>query len=396
MQFQLFEAEQAFADQVEEFIAQHWLDVAEPRRRLSAWQNAAGSESLRQQWYRSVVEVGWSVPHWPIEYGGCDWTRKQLHIWLSACLKYQTPAVLTFATAHVGPLLIEHGNAQQRALLQRMATFEESWCLGWADRRAATDSYGVNTRILRTPRQISISGTKTRVIDGMTAAWMMCVTGGEGNEPNENRSSIVLLPLDQKGVKRDPKAALSTGRAMAEIVLNNALAASWATLDVPLDELRRRLTGLAPNDLSALADSAALTEQVRQLKDRVAADPNMEFGLLRDCDALAIEASALLGMEQRAITQGELPLPAVRLRAQTLWGKLSELQIAAFGYYAMPFVDSALADNEGAVDNTRPVGEMDMTMVMRRMLSPAIATELGVDLHDSIAQEVLGLPVQDE
>ena len=62
----------------------------------------------------------------------------------------------------------------------------------------------------------------------------------------------------------------------------------------------------------------------------------------------------------------------------------------------MPFVDSALADNEGSVDNTRPVGEMDMTMVMRRMLSPAIATELGVDLHDSLAQEVLGLPVQDE
>ena len=183
---------------------------------------------------------------------------------------------------------------------------------------------------------------------------------------------------------------------MAEIVLNNALAPSWATLDVSLDELRRRLTGLAPNDLSALADSAALMEQVRQLKDRAAADPNMEFGLLRDCDALAIEASGLLGMEQRAITQGELPLPAVRLRAQTLWGKLSELQIAAFGYYAMPFVDSALADNEGSVDNTRPVGEMDMTMVMRRMLSPTIATELGVDLHDSLAQEVLGLPVQDE
>jgi hypothetical protein len=101
-------------------------------------------------------------------------------------------------------------------------------------------------------------------------------------------------------------------------------------------------------------------------------------------------------MEQRSLTDSKLPPTMVRLRAQALWGKLSELQIAAFGYYALPFVDSALADNEGPVDNTRPMGEMDMTIVMRRMLSPTIATELGLDLRDSLAQEALGLPAQDQ
>ena len=65
MQSQLSEAEQAFADQVEQFIAQNWLNIAEPSRRMRAWLNAGDTEPLRKQWYRSVVEAGWSVPHWP-------------------------------------------------------------------------------------------------------------------------------------------------------------------------------------------------------------------------------------------------------------------------------------------------------------------------------------------
>ena len=396
MQSQLSEAEQAFADQVEQFIAQNWLNIAEPSRRMRAWLNAGDTEPLRKQWYRSVVEAGWSVPHWPQQYGGCDWSPQQLHIWLSACLKHQTPSVLTFATAHVGPLLIEYGDTAQLALLPDIATFEENWCLGWAEQASVPDDFGVMTRMSRTARHISIRGTKTRVIEGMRAQWMMCITRAEDNQSPEHQSSIILLPLQQHGIACSPRAALSSGQPMAEIVMTDALAPPWGELKIPLSELRKRLSGMTASDLSISVDGAALMQQAQGLTNRLHSEPNIEFGLLRDCDELAIEILALLGMEQRSLTDSKLPPTMVRLRAQALWGKLSELQIAAFGYYALPFVDSALADNEGPVDNTRPMGEMDMTMVMRRMLSPTIATELGLDLRDSLAQEALGLPAQDQ
>lgn len=395
MQSQLSESEQAFADQVEQFIAQNWLHIAEPSRRMRAWLNTSDTEPLRKQWYRSVVEAGWSVPHWPQEFGGCDWSPQQLHIWLSACLKHHTPGVLTFATAHVGPLLIEYGDTAQRALLPQIAAFEETWCLGWAEQDSASDNPGVTTRVSRTPRQLSIRGAKTRVIEGMQAQWMMCIARAEDSQAQEHQGSVVLLPLQQSQVARSPKAALSSGQPMAEIVITDALAPPWGELKIPLSELRKRLSGMTAGDLSISVDGAALMQQAQGLANRLRGEPNMELGLLRDCDELAIEILALQGMEQRAIVDSELPPTVLRLRAQMLWGKLSELQIAAFGYYALPFVDSALADNEGPVDNTRPPGEMDMTMVMRRMLSPTIATELGLDLRDSLAQEALGLPAQD-
>ena len=114
---------------------------------------------------------------------------------------------------------------------------------------------------------------------------------------------------------------------------------------------------------------------------------------MRDCDALAVEILGLKAMEQRIVqsngakSSNDLPPTAVRLRAQSLWSKLSELQIAAFGYYALPFVDGALSDNEGPIDPRRSSGDMDMTMVMRRMLSPNVATELALDPRDVLAQE---------
>ena len=96
-------------------------------------------------------------------------------------------------------------------------------------------------------------------------------------------------------------------------------------------------------------------------------------------------------MEQRIVqsngakSSNDLPPTAVRLRA--IMDKLSELQITAFGYYALPFVDGALSDNEAPIDPRRSSGDMDMTMVMRRMLSPNVATELALDPRDVLAQE---------
>lgn len=400
MQSQFFELEQAFSDQVEQFILEHWLNLAAPKLRLRAWLNESDTEPLRKKWYRSVVAAGWSVPHWPSEFGGCDWSPRQLHIWLSACLKHQTPPVVTFATGHVGPLLIEYGTAAQQVLLPKIAAFEDRWCLGWAEHGAHQDDYVIGARVTRNGQQASVSGTKVRVIGGMDAHWMMCVAQPQESRCSGGVPSIVLLPMGQKGIKRAPKAALSSGQPMAEITMADALVPAWGTLNMSVAELRERLSGTAESDPSLLADGAALAAQVQQLKEQLQRETNMEQGVLRDCDALAIEAMGLLGMEQRAIAPArgvdvELPRAAVRLRAQTLWAKLSELQISAFGYYALPFVDSALADNEGPVDSARPQGEIDMTMVMRRMLSPTIATELGLDLRDSLAQQALGLPVQE-
>ena len=385
------ESEQAFADQVEGFIAEHWLHKADSRRRLRAWLNDDDTQGLRQQWYQAVVAAGWAVPHWPRKFGGCKWSATQLHIWFSACVRHQTPSVLNFATAYVGPLLMEFGNAQQQALLPQIARFEAGWCLGWAEPGKAVDDFELTTLIRRhqsEPSKMYVTGAKTRVVEGMQARWMLGI-----GRLDEKELGVFLLPLDQGGVSRTPRAALATGQPMAEIQMQKAALPAWGTLSLSTEMLRGRLSGLAQSDFTSLADSAALVDQVQRLKAQLQNENNVELGLVRDCDALAVEVLGLQAMEQRIIqsnsenSSNDLPPTAVRLRAQSLWSKLSELQIAAFGYYALPFVDGALSDNEGPIDPRRSSGDMDMTMVMRRMLSPTIATELALDPRDALAQE---------
>ena len=235
---------------------------------------------------------------------------------------------------------------------------------------------------------MQVTGAKTRVVEGMQALWMLGI-----GHLDEKEIGVFLLPLDQGGVSRTPKAALATGQPMAEIQMQDAVVPAWGTLSLSTEMLRRRLSGLAESDLTSLADSGALTDQVQRLKAQLQNEDNVEQGLVRDCDALAVEILGLKAMEQRIVqsngakSSNDLPPTAVRLRAQSLWSKLSELQIAAFGYYALPFVDGVLSDNEGPIDPRRSSGDMDMTMVMRRMLSPNVATELALDPRDVLAQE---------
>lgn len=400
MQSEYSETEQQFADQVERFIAEHWLNKAQPGVRHRAWSDDSQTRPLRQQWYRRVVEAGWSVPHWPTEFGGCDWTPTQQHIWFSACMRHQTPPILTFATVHVGPLLIDLEHPQRHVLLPQIASFEHAWCLGWAELGSTLDDYALKARLYQERENTGhwrLRANKTRVLDGMTAQWMLCVA----LDDNEH-SNVVATSLQQSGVTRVPKPTLSNGQPMADIQLTDVTVPSWGRFAVPVAELRQRLSGTTEADLTALADSAALLAQTQQLKQQLQKEANLESGLLRDCDALVVEVLGLKVMEQRALSPqrkdsgAQLPRAAVRLRAQGLWGKLSELQIAAFGYYALPFVDSVLADNEGSIDPRRSSGDLDMTMVMQRMLSPTIATELGLDPRDTLAQQALGLPEHED
>ena len=87
---------------------------------------------------------------------------------------------------------------------------------------------------------MQVTGAKTRVVEGMQALWMLGI-----GRLDEKEIGVFLLPLDQGGVSRTPKAALATGQPMAEIQMQDAVLPAWGTLSLSTEMLRRRLSGLA-------------------------------------------------------------------------------------------------------------------------------------------------------
>ena len=48
------------------------------------------------RWHKALAGKGWSVPHWPVEWGGTGWSPIQKHIWDEECAEIGAPGVLPF------------------------------------------------------------------------------------------------------------------------------------------------------------------------------------------------------------------------------------------------------------------------------------------------------------
>ena len=74
---------------------------------------------------------GWSVGHWPVEHGGCDWTPLQRFVFEEETASAGAPWLIPFGINYVGPILYTFGSAQQKErFLPRIRNSEDWWAQG--------------------------------------------------------------------------------------------------------------------------------------------------------------------------------------------------------------------------------------------------------------------------
>ena len=101
----LSSADCAFRDEVRHFLA----TALTPDLRLAGRRTAGIFTDYDdgQRWFRILAKKGWSVPHWPVEWGGCGWTPRQAEIFSSE------------PVAAGGPVLAPQGGAGRAATARR-------------------------------------------------------------------------------------------------------------------------------------------------------------------------------------------------------------------------------------------------------------------------------------
>ena len=71
---------------------------------------------------------GIAVPHWPVEYGGQDWTATQAHIFTNELQRAGVPEPLPFNVGMVGPVIAAFGNDDQKErFLAKTANLDIWW-----------------------------------------------------------------------------------------------------------------------------------------------------------------------------------------------------------------------------------------------------------------------------
>ena len=67
-------------------------------------------------WLERMASKGWTVPHWPEEYGGADLTKDEYVVLLEEMSAINARIPLTgMGVAMIGPTLLEYGTPEQKA-----------------------------------------------------------------------------------------------------------------------------------------------------------------------------------------------------------------------------------------------------------------------------------------
>ena len=105
------------------------------------------------RWHKILAAKGWSVPHWPVEWGGTGWNITQRYIYDEEFGLAGAPALAPFGPSMCASVLLRFGTPQQKhRFLPRIREGDDFWVQGYsrAGRRLRP---GVAEDPRRTPRR---------------------------------------------------------------------------------------------------------------------------------------------------------------------------------------------------------------------------------------------------
>jgi len=122
----------------------------EPSEASVCWggKNFEFESEAQRLWMERAAAKGYTVPTWPVEYGGAGLTRTQEKIFKEEMDRIEARNPLqSFGIWMLGPALLHFGSHAQKLLyLPPIARGEIRWCQGYSEPGAGSDLASVQTR----------------------------------------------------------------------------------------------------------------------------------------------------------------------------------------------------------------------------------------------------------
>ena len=185
----------------------HWLKINLPediRQKVIGYQELTKEDY--QRWHKILAVKGWSVPHWPVEWGGKDWTPLQHQIWADEMQLASVPQPLTFNTGMVGPVIAAFGSQEvKERFLPATANLDIWWCQGFSEPEAGSDLASLRTTAVRDGDHYVINGQKTWTTLGQFADWIFLLVRTDPDAPKKQAGiSFILVEMNTPGITLRP------------------------------------------------------------------------------------------------------------------------------------------------------------------------------------------------
>jgi pimeloyl-CoA dehydrogenase large subunit len=214
MELRFTAAEQAFRQEISAFFRDRI--PADIRRKVSEGAELERADYVTSQ--RILNAHGYAVPHWPIEWGGRDWSPIQRFIFMEALQQNAVPLPLQFNCHMVGPVIAAFGSeSQKQRFLPRAANLDDWWCQGFSEPGAGSDLASLRTSAVRDGGHYIVNGQKTWTTLGQYADWIFCLVRTDPAAKKQAGISFLLIDMTSPGITVRPIITIEGRHEVNEI-----------------------------------------------------------------------------------------------------------------------------------------------------------------------------------
>ncbi len=185
--------------------------------------NAKFSSDAQRVWFERMRDKGWTVPHWPKEYGGGGLSPDETKILREemAAISARLPLV-SFGISMLGPALLKYGtDEQKREHLPKITSGLIRWCQGYSEPNAGSDLASLQTRAESDGDDFIINGQKIWTSYANFADWIFCLVRTDASAKKHDGISFILFDMTSNGVSTKPILLISGKSPFCETFFDN-------------------------------------------------------------------------------------------------------------------------------------------------------------------------------
>jgi alkylation response protein AidB-like acyl-CoA dehydrogenase len=334
-----------FRLEVRDFIKQNLpADIA--KRQAQGW---GPSESDLRQWFKILAAKGWSLPDWPVQYGGTGWPPLQSYLFEDECAAGDAPHLSWRAgLSLVGPVLYTFGSeAQKRRYLPKIKAGEELWAQGFSEPNAGSDLASLRTKAVLDGDSYVVTGQKIWTSEAQFADLIFVLVRTDSEAKPQRGISCLIVDMESPGMTVRPIPTIDNGHHVNEVFFDD--------VRVPAENLVGELNQgwtyakfLLGNERHSNALVQRIKREIKKLRQLAASD---DFGprfiekpsFRRKLAQLEIETSALEWAVLRSACQhgtvGAKDMAfasSLKVVGSELQQRVADMQLDVIGAWASP------------------------------------------------------------
>ena len=209
MDFDYTPSEQAFRNEVREFLAEN---LPPPKER---------GRGFLAGWLSKVRAKGWVGFSWPKEFGGGEGSLTEQAILKEEMALHRAPPLGTsfMGLAWVGPGIMQYGTDEQKQrFIPDILDSKVNWCTGYSEPNHGSDLAAIETKAERIGDHYVVNGQKIWTTGAPWADWIILLTRTQFDvERKHDGITCLLVPMDSRGVEVRPIENMAGERNFAEV-----------------------------------------------------------------------------------------------------------------------------------------------------------------------------------